>query len=69
MDRTTDRRANFLAAHFLPFRDGRIIDYCAIVDSLDLMPVRLRVALSARDQGMSAHRSLLGGASFAQVTL
>jgi ketosteroid isomerase-like protein len=34
-DRVTERTANFLGAHFLRFRDGRIVNYCAIIDSLD----------------------------------
>jgi ketosteroid isomerase-like protein len=34
-DRTTEKAANFLAAHFLRFRDGRIVEYRAIIDSLD----------------------------------
>lgn len=68
-DRAT-RPANFLSAHLLRFCDERTIDYCAIVDSLDVIAsARLRVALSAGDRNVSAHRSLLGGASFAQLTL
>lgn len=34
-DRFTGRSANFLAAHFLRFRNGKIVDYSAIIDSLD----------------------------------
>jgi ketosteroid isomerase-like protein len=34
-DRATERSADYLAAHFLRFRDDRIIEYCAIIDSLD----------------------------------
>ena len=34
-DRISDKTASFLAAHFLRFRDDRITDYCAIIDSLD----------------------------------
>ena len=34
-DRVTGRTANFLGAHFLRFRGGRIADYCAIIDSFD----------------------------------
>lgn len=34
-DRATRRTANFLGAHFLRFRDDRIADYCAIIDSFD----------------------------------
>ncbi|MCS3758658.1 nuclear transport factor 2 family protein [Bradyrhizobium centrosematis] len=34
-DRTTGRRATFLAAHFLRFRGGRIVEYRSIIDSLD----------------------------------
>jgi len=34
-DRATKRTANFLGAHFLRFRDDRIADYCAIIDSFD----------------------------------
>ena len=34
-DRLTERTANFLGAHFLRFRDGRIVSYCGIIDSLD----------------------------------
>ena len=34
-DRATERVATFLAAHFLRFRDGRIVEYRAIIDSLD----------------------------------
>src|ERR1044072_7632403 len=34
-DRVTKRTANFLGAHFLRFRDDRITDYCAIIDSFD----------------------------------
>jgi hypothetical protein len=34
-DRASRRTANFLGAHFLRFRDDRIADYCAIIDSFD----------------------------------
>ena len=34
-ERLTGRSAYFLAAHFLRFRDGRIVEYRAIIDSLD----------------------------------
>lgn len=34
-DRATGRTATFLGAHFLRFRNGKITDYCAIIDSLD----------------------------------
>ena len=34
-DRATTRTATFLGAHFLRFRNGKISDYCAIIDSLD----------------------------------
>jgi ketosteroid isomerase-like protein len=34
-DRATGRSAHYLAAHFLRFRNNRIIDFCAIIDSLD----------------------------------
>ncbi|MDA9546146.1 hypothetical protein ACM43_17285 [Bradyrhizobium sp. CCBAU 45321] len=34
-DRATARSAHYLAAHFLRFRKNRIIDFCAIIDSLD----------------------------------
>ena len=34
-DRATNRSANYLAAHFMRFRQGRIVDFCAIIDSLD----------------------------------
>ena len=34
-DRVTERSAHYLAAHFLLFRNDRIIEYCAIIDSLD----------------------------------
>ena len=34
-DRATDKRATFLAAHFLRFRNGRIVEYRAIIDSCD----------------------------------
>jgi hypothetical protein len=37
IDRSTKRPASFLAAHFLRFRDQRIVEYCAIVDSLDVV--------------------------------
>jgi uncharacterized protein len=36
-DRSSGRLANFLAAHFLRFRDDKIVEYRAIVDSLDLV--------------------------------
>ena len=35
--RSTGRLANFLAAHFMRFRDGRLVEYRGIVDSLDLV--------------------------------
>jgi hypothetical protein len=34
-DRTTGKTANFLAAHFLRFRKNLIVEYRAIIDSLD----------------------------------
>ncbi|OSI54972.1 nuclear transport factor 2 family protein [Bradyrhizobium canariense] len=34
-DRATERSAHYRAAHFLRFRDDRIIECCAIIDSLD----------------------------------
>src|ERR1700761_5523601 len=34
-ERSTGRRVTFLAAHFLRFNNGRIVDYRAIIDSLD----------------------------------
>src|SRR6185503_16092901 len=49
-DRVTARTANFLGAHFLRFRDGRIVNYCAIIDSLDAvrqMADRSEIAVSA----------------------
>ena len=36
-ERNTGKRANFLAAHFLRFRNGRIAEYRSIVDSWDAM--------------------------------
>jgi ketosteroid isomerase-like protein len=35
--RSTGRLANFLAAHFMRFRDDRLVEYSGIVDSLDLV--------------------------------
>jgi len=34
-NRITERVAIFLAAHFLRFRDGRVVEYRSIVDSLE----------------------------------
>jgi ketosteroid isomerase-like protein len=34
-ERATGRTATFLGAHFLRFRNGKITNYCAIIDSLD----------------------------------
>ena len=34
-DRASGRSANYLAAHFMRFREGRIVDFCAIINSLD----------------------------------
>jgi ketosteroid isomerase-like protein len=34
-ERTTGKMANFLAAHFLRFRNGLMVEYRAIVDSMD----------------------------------
>ena len=33
--RSTEKSANFLAAHFLRFRASQIIQFCSIIDSLD----------------------------------
>ena len=34
-DRTTGKTANFLAAHFLRFRNNLMVEYRAIIDSMD----------------------------------
>lgn len=49
--RQSGRLANFLAAHFMRFRNNRISQYCAIVDSLEAIEQLLatRVALDDRD--------------------
>ena len=52
-DRVTGRVANFLAAHFLRFRDGRIVEYRAIIDSLDAVR---QLAYASDDQ--SSERQL-----------
>jgi ketosteroid isomerase-like protein len=41
--RDTGRSAEFLAAHFLRFRKRRIVQYCAIVDSLDAVQQMLGI--------------------------
>jgi ketosteroid isomerase-like protein len=33
-DRSTGKTAAFLAAHFLRFRAGRVVEFCGIIDSL-----------------------------------
>ena len=35
MDAALFRTARYLAAHFLRFRQNRMVDFCAIIDSLD----------------------------------
>ena len=37
LDRGTNRSAIYLASHFLKFRDGRIVEFCGIIDSLNAM--------------------------------
>ena len=34
-ERSRGRSARFLAAHFLRFKNGRVVQFCGIVDSLD----------------------------------
>jgi ketosteroid isomerase-like protein len=41
-ERATNRSATFLAAHFLRFRNGRVVDCRAIIDSLDAVRQMLR---------------------------
>jgi len=33
--RSNGKQADFLAAHFLKFRNGRIVEFCGIIDSLE----------------------------------
>jgi len=33
--RSSGKQANFLAAHFLKFRNGRVVEFCGIIDSLE----------------------------------
>jgi len=33
--RSTNKQADFLAAHFLRFRNGRVKEFCGIIDSLE----------------------------------
>ena len=37
VDRATKRSAIYLASHFLRFRQGRIVEFCGIIDSLSVM--------------------------------
>ena len=36
-ERRSSRKAQFLAAHFLRFRQGQIVSFCGIIDSLDVV--------------------------------
>jgi SnoaL-like domain len=33
--RSNGNQANFLAAHFFKFRNGRVVEFCGIIDSLE----------------------------------